>query len=165
MPLTPSFTIAQTSDPRQLSLVDNSSGSDGAITDRQILIYRTDNSLLVPSIDWPFAQPSITISPLTTDLGINVVVNWNNNLGVPLYTKSLIFAANQFGEQFVYSLIQELTAQPNIANDQNFFSNFSKLITLLDSSNKSISTGNDIGSAQVCISLYQQLIQFPNNYF
>lgn len=165
MPLNPSFTIAQTSNASQLFLTDISTGSDGAITDRQINIFRTDNSVLASAIDWPIAQSSITISPLTTDIAINAIVTWVNNVGAPLYTKAMIFAATQFAEQFYYSLTQQQSSQPDILNDQNYFANKSKLRTLIDSATQAISVGNDIFSAQTSISLYQMMLAYPQTYF
>lgn len=165
MSLTPNFTIAQTSNQSQLFLTDTSTGSDGAITDRQILIYRTDNSLLVPSIDWPIANTSITIATLTMDVAINAVVNWIDSGGGVLYTKAMIFAATQYAEQFYYGLTQQQSSQPNIVNDQNYFANKSKLRTLIDSATQAINVGNDIYSAQTSIALYQMMLQYPNIYF
>jgi hypothetical protein len=164
MPLVASFSVASTSNPAALLLTDTSTGSDGAVTDRQILLYNTANAL-IGQFDWPIAQSSITITPLTEDISLNILVNWNNNVGATLYTYSQLFAALEYVLQFEYSLIQQMTAQPNIINDQEFLSNLGKLRTFIDSANQSISQGQDIQSAQVCINLYQQLMANPQLYF
>lgn len=167
MPLVPSFTVAPTSNAAQLLLTDTSTGSDVAITDRQILLYNSAGNLVVPSIDWPIAQSSITIAPLTVDAALNIQVNWNNSGGTALYTKSQLFAAVQFAEQFYYSLTQQqaATTNLNILNDFGYFTNKSKLRTLIDSTVQAISVGMDIFSAQFCISIYQQMLNNPNLYF
>lgn len=167
MPLTPSFTVESTSNPAQLLLTDTSTGSDGAVTDRQILLYNSAGNLVMPSIDWPIADASITISPLTVDIALNIQVNWNNSGGTPLYTKSQLFAATQFAEQFFYTLTQEqaATTNLNILTDFPYFTNKSMLRTLIDSAVQAIEVGVDIFSAQFCISLYQQLLNNPNLYF
>lgn len=168
MPLVPSFTVAQTSNPADLFLVDTSTGSDGAITDRQILIFNAAGAQIPGSpFDWPIADASITIAPLTVDLAINVVVNWNNTGGSALYTSSQLFPARQYAEQFEYSLIQQMAATTNLSilNDFQFFQNLSKLQTLIDSEVLAIGVGADIFSAQFCVSLYQQLLNNPNLYF
>jgi hypothetical protein len=164
MSLTASFTVASTSDPSSLLLVDTSTGSDGAVTDREISIYNTANAL-IGTFDWPIAQSSITIFFLFQDMSLNIVVQWVNNVGGALYTVSQLFAALEYGLQFEYSLIQQMTAQPNIINDQQFLSNLGKFRTLLDSAQQAVTSGQDIQSAQVCISLYQQLISNPQLYF
>lgn len=168
MPLVPSFTVASTSNAAALFLTDTSTGSDGAITDRQILIFNAAGSPIQGSpFDWPIANATITITPLTSDMALNIQVNWNNNVAVPLYTKSQLFAATQYGQQFEYSLIQQMAATTNLSilNDFPFFLNLSKLRTLIDSDEQAIFVGADIFSAQFCESLYQQLLNNPNLYF
>ncbi len=167
MPLVPSFTVAPTSNPAQLLLTDTSTGSDVAVVDRQILLYNSAGNPVVPPIDWPIAQSSITIAPLTADAALNIKVNWNNNVGTPLYTASQLFAATQYAEQFFYSLTQQqaATTNLNILNDFPYFENKSKLRTLIDSAVQAILVGADIFSSQFCISIYQQMLNNPNLFF
>ena len=167
MALVPSFTVAPTSDAAALLFTDTSTGSDGAVVDRKILLYNSAGNLVVPAIDWPIANASITVTPLTADIALNITVNWNNSGGTALYTKSQLYVATQYGEQFYYSLTQQqaATTNLNILNDFPYFENKSKLRTLLDSAVQAISVGADIFSAQFCISIYQQLLNNPNLYF
>lgn len=168
MPLVPSFTVASTSNAAALLLTDTSTGSDGAITDRKILISNAAGAPITGSpFDWPIASASITITPLTADQALNIQVNWNNSSAVALYTQSQLFAAEQYAEQFEYSLIQQMAATTNLSilNDFQFFENLSKLRTLIDSASRATVTGVDIFSSQFCISLYQQLLNNPNLYF
>lgn len=167
MPLVPSFTVAQTSNAAQLVLTDTSTGSDGAITVRQILIYNAAGTLIVPGIPWALANASITIAPLTADMALNIVVNWNDSGGTDLYTASQLFAATQYAEQFFYSLTQQqaATTNLNILNDFPYYTNKSKLRTLIDSAIQAIAVGADIFSSQFCISIYQQMLNNPNLYF
>jgi hypothetical protein len=168
MPLVPSFTVAPTSNPAALLLTDTSTGSDVAITDRQIQIFNAAGVQIVGSpFDWPIAQASITLTPLAADAALNIQVNWNNSSGAPLYTKSQLFAAVQYAEQFFYSLTQQqaATTNLNILNDFPYFENKSKLRTLIDSAVQAIAVGLDIFSAQFCISIYQQMLNNPNLFF
>lgn len=166
MPLVPSFTVASTSNPAQLSLVDTSTGSDVLVTDRQILLYNSAGNLVVPAIDWPIAD-AITIAPLVADTALDIQINWNNSAGAPLYTKSQLFAATEYAEQFFYSLTQQqaATTNLNILNDFPYFENKSKLRTLIDSAVQAIAVGADIFSSQFCISIYQQMLNNPNLFF
>lgn len=167
MPLVPSFTVAPTSVAGAIFFTDTSTGSDMAVTDRQIMLYNNAGNLAVPAIDWPITNSTITIPPLPSDMALNITVNWNNSSGTPLYTKSQLFAMTQYGEQFFYSLTQQQAATTalNILNDYQYFANKSKLRTYLDSTVQAIAVGMDIYSAAFCISLYQQMLNNPNLYF
>lgn len=167
MALVPSFTVAATSNPAQLLLTDTSTGSDVAITDRQILIYDASGTLVVAAIDWPIADASITIAPLTEDKALRIQVNWNDTSAAALYTATELFAAVQYAEQFYYSLTQQqaASAHPNILNDLPYFQNKSNLRLWIDSAVQAISEGVDIFSAQFCIDLYQPMLNNHNLFF
>lgn len=165
MALTPSFTIAATANPAAFIVTDTSTGSDGAITDRVITLYKTDNSVF-GTFDFPLsAGSSITLSPLVTDIALNVNLTWNNNVGVPLYQAAVIFAFTQFAEAFYYTLTQQQQGNPAFLQDQNYFQNKSKLRVLIDSANLAISVGHDLFSASISIALYQVLLNNPKLYF
>jgi hypothetical protein len=165
MPFVPAFTIAQTIDPSAIVLQDTSTGSDGAIASRQILLYTTFNTLLVPAIAWPLATNPITINPLQQDYGLSVTINWLNSAGGVIYTNSQIFAFCQYGEQFYSNLTRQQTSQPNIVNDKVYYPDKFILRDLLDSAYLAIGQMADIQSAQNCILLYQQMIQNQTLYF
>lgn len=166
MPLAPSFTITPLSDGASFTIADTSTGSDGAITDRQISLYTTANSLLVPPIDFPLSDGnSITISPLTKDIALNVQLSWNNNLGVSLYNTSLIWAFIQFALLFLESLTQTQISNPNIVNDTNFMGNKFRVFTEVQSALNAINTGQSLAAAQSCILRYQNYITNQNIYF
>jgi hypothetical protein len=166
MPFVPSFSITPNSNPAAFTAQDTSTGSDGAITDRQLLLYTTAQSLYVPSIDFPLsAGSSITPAPITADVALNVVMNWLNSSGAAIYTYSVIFAFTQYAENFFYSLTQQQQANPAFLNDQQYFENKSKLRTLIDSANQAITVGKDVYSANTAISLYQLLLNNPTLYF
>jgi hypothetical protein len=159
------FTISITSDPSAIAIADISTGADGAITDRQIILYKADNSIF-GTFDFPLsAGLSITINPLVADLALNIKINWNNSGAVPLYTKSLIYAFTGYAELFYYGLTQQQQANPLFLNDQNYFQSKSKLRTLIDSAIQAINVGNDIFSANISISLYQIMLNNPTLYF
>src|SRR5277367_1866422 len=117
MPLVPSFTVAPTSTLGQLLITDNSTGSDGAITDRILTIYNAANTVIFTA-DFPLsAGSSITISPFTADQACNVVLNWNNSGGASLYNFSVLYAYTQYGENYFYTLTQQQQADPSYLND------------------------------------------------
>lgn len=165
MSLVVSFTLTPTSSASSFILTDTSTGSDGAVTDRQIILYTPQNNQYVPPIDWPIAQSSITISPLTADQALNIVVNWNNSGGVPLYTASQIFSFTQYGEQFLYGLTQNQTSNPSLLNDNNYLTNKYIFRVHIEDAIKAITVGNDIVAAASCIVLYQEMINNQSLYF
>ena len=171
MSFAPAFTVTipQNPAPSTFVVTDTSVGSDVLIVDRQILIFQANGSLLVPAIDFPLsAGSSITLSPLTQDLAANIVVNWNyTNPVPPAYSTSLLWAFNQYGEQFFYSLIQNISSSPptQILNDTNYLINLYTFRVLLNAAVKAVTTGSDQGGSQNCINLYNLMITNQANLF
>ena len=166
MPLSPAFTATQLADASAIILQDTSTGSDGAIADRKINLYDVSNNLFGSSpYDWPIANASITINPLQKDKALLIIITWVDSSGAVLYTLGQIFVFTGYAEVFFYSLTQEQQANPNIINDQQYFSNKSKLRTLIDSATQAISVGQDIYSAQNCLDLYQPMLNNALTYF
>ena len=166
MPLVPSFTVTPLGNGSSFVVTDTSTGSDVAITDRQILIYNDSNGLLVPSIDFPLsAGSSITISPLTTDIAVTILLNWNNNSGVAIYTFNLIWAFVQFGLLFLQSLTQTQISNPNIVNDDNWISSKLGIFLEIQSALNAINTGQSVFAAQSCIIRYNSTIANQNTIF
>lgn len=166
MALTVSFTLAPTSNPSQLTAVDTSTGSDGAVVGRKLNIYDVSNNLL-GIYDFPNfpASTSLTIAPFQVDQAINAVMNWVSNTGAVLYTANQIYATVGYAEAFYFALTQQQQGNPAFLNDQQYFQNKSKLRVLIDSALQAISVGQDVFSANTAISLYQVMLQNPNLYF
>lgn len=168
MALVPSVTVSNNSvSTNTFTLVDTSTGSDGAIASRQIFIYLVDNSQAAGSpVSFPLsAGSSISPSILTQDFAYSITVNWLDGSGNALYTFSIIGVFTGFLEWFYYGLVQSIAAQSNIQNDQVFTTNLGRLRTYIDSANQSISIGGSIYNAQNMILLAQQLQQNSTLYF
>lgn len=166
MAFSPSFTITPLSTPGSFTITDASTGSDASIVDRQILLYQTNNTLLVSAIDFPLsAGSSITISPLTQDIALNVVVQWNYSGGVTQYSSQQIQAFVAFGQLFQYTLSQKQSTTPNITGDTLYYYNRMKLQLGIDSALQAISIGLDLQGAQVCINQYNNMLTNSAYYF
>lgn len=167
MPFVPSFTAIATIDPTAIQFLDTSTGSDGAIVSRQILIYNTTQQLLVPAITWAYPIPNpFTVNPLQQDGAFNIVVNWLNSAGTAIYTTSIINDFVGFLQQFWYQLTQYETSNPNIIQDTNYYYSKLKLICEILSANNAITTGNDVFGSQSCIQRAIYLMQnVPLNAF
>ena len=158
MALTPSFVVSNNNvNTNQFTVTDTSTGADPNVVDRQILIYLSDNSLFA-TIDFPLAYGS-SISPtiLTQDFTCNMTINWLDSGGVILYTSSQIGIFTGFLEWFYYSLTQTLASKPNIANDTEWYYNYSKLRTFIDSATQAIQVGLSVFNAQNMILMGQYL--------
>lgn len=166
MAFAPSFTITPTGNPAAFTVVDTSTGSDGAIVDRQISLFTPGNVLTCGPIDFPLsAGSSITVAPLTTDGAFNVIVTWNNSGGPAIYTASLIFAFVQYGLQFLQSLTQSQISNPLIVNDNSWITNKLSIFLEIKSALNSIVTGQSVGAAQSCILRYLSTISNQNIIF
>jgi hypothetical protein len=167
MPINPSFSINAIPqvNPAAIALVDTSTGTDAAIADRQIFLFEVDNSLLIPATDWPYAQGSITLTPLTQDVALSISINWLDAGANILYTSSQIFAFTGYSEAFLYQLTQNQTSQPNIVVDTNYYNNKMKLREELDAAKSAISVGFDIYSAQSCLQRAIYMISNSNFFF
>jgi len=168
MALTVAFSIGVSSDPSAIILNDLSTGSDGAVVGRKIALS-TPNGLPYANspYDWPNfpGTTSITINPLTQDQALIVTVNWVNNVGVMIYTSSLIYVFTQYGLQFLAGLTQQQIANPSIVDDQNFMQNKFTLFTELKSAQNAIDIGQSVSAAQSCVNRYSNMIQNQDMYF
>lgn len=170
MALAPSFSMGSvnngaTIDPTAIILTDTSTGSDGAIASRQILLYTVQNALLVAAIPWPLATNPITINPLTQDIALNLVVNWLDGSGNILYTFSAIQAFTGYGENFAYNLIQTEESSPGILQDVNYQGYVNTLNNYLVSAVRAISVGQSLKNAQLMILKEQYLVTNSNRYY
>lgn len=171
MALSPAISISSvnnggTTDPTAIIVLDSSTGSDGAIASRSISLYTAANALLVPAIPWAYPTPNpITINPLTTDVALNVVVVWLNNVGAVLYTASAIAAFTGYGENFYYQLTQTESSSPGILQDVNYQQYRTTLRNYLDAAVQAISIGQSIGNSQSMILKENYLVANQNLYY
>jgi hypothetical protein len=172
MAFVPAFYTTQAIVATAFTLVDSSTGSDVAITQRRIYLYLADGTTLVPTgtttayIDFPLSDGgSILLNVLNVDYAISVTVQWLNVSNAVLYTltQNYCFTAND--EAFYFSLTTMQTSQPSIINDTNFFNNKSLLRLHIDSATQAVSKGNDVYKSQFCLNKAQNLINNQQDYF
>lgn len=157
MPFLNSFTTSQTlGAPSVINFLDNSTGSDGAITGRRVYMQTASGSFLVEtgtSTDyelWSIANISDSFDVLSKDEALRVVVEWVNVSGVALYSATQILGFTLYNETFDYQTTQALSGNPLLINDNRFFVNKSALREYIDSGNQAISFAADIFAAQQC---------------
>lgn len=158
MPLTPSFTANQIIGfPSQIVLVDTSSGSDVAITQKRVYLTTAAGTFLVPTgttteyIAWTLASGlTKTIDALEKDRSLLIAVQWLSVSNVVLYTASQNLGFTLWNEESDYANTQSMAGNPKLINDNNYFANKSKMRECIDSGNQAISFAADLLSAQLC---------------
>lgn len=171
MPLTPSFTVSQSSvTPGSLTVVDTSTGSDVAIVARRIYVSQSDGTYLtgdgsVNYTAWPLADTSITLSILTVDIGASITVEWIDVNGGVVDTLNNTYALAEYNKQFLYYLVQLQGLTPGIYQDTNYSSNIGVFWTNIIAGINAVTYGNDIAACQASFdrATYMRLNQ--NLYF
>lgn len=170
---TPNFTVTQNSGtPSYLNYVDTSVDLVG-VASRRIYMLQSDGTYLVPSgvttnyVEWSIASASISLDVLSQDTALSIKVDWLNSGNNVLYTKTIAYGFNAFGETFYYGLTQNEVpiTNPNVALSTNYFQNKMLLRVYLDSAAQAISFASDIYAAQVNYDLETNLIANANFNF
>lgn len=168
MAITPSIAVSQSPiTPQNITIEDNSTGTDGAIASRRIYITDANGQPIVPPgtttdyINWSYAQSSITLSDLLTqDTAAAILVLWLNGAGATLYQFDSTYPLSQFGKQFFYYLIQLQGLQPSVYQDINYAKSISDFWVYLKAGDNAVTYGNDIAAAQNC---YNKEIYMKDN--
>lgn len=172
MAFVPAFSSSQMIGvPTNINLADNSTGSDGAITQRQVIITTALGTNLVPAgnaspsiIPWALANSTISLNVLPNDMALSITVNWCNVGGTILYTLTQLYCYTLYSETFYYGLTQNQTSTPNIVNDTSYYNSKMILRCSIDEANNSV-IFNDIVSSQNALSRALYLITNQNDFF
>ncbi len=173
MPFVPNFTAVQIAGSLStMRLTDTSTGTDAAITDREIRIRLADGTYLVPSgnpsdefIAWPYAASTKDVNVLTADFAPQIILVWLDVNGDTLYTKEIAYSFTGYSEQFYYTLTQGQAADPSELMDTNYYLNKMKLRVNIDSANQAIIFASDIAAAQNCLNRAQYMIENESLFF
>lgn len=164
MPLTPNFSGSTLSGtPETITFSDTSTGSDVAITKRRIFLLQADGEYLVPDgtttdyVEWALANSSISLDVLSQDTALSVTVQWLDVSNAVLYTKTIAFGFDAFGQNFFYSLSdgQVPITNPPLALSQDYYQNKLQFLCYLKSAEQAITYASDIQKAQSCYDLDQ----------
>lgn len=164
--LIPNFYATQTLGlPSKITLVDTSTGSDVAITSREILLTLFDGSLLTPAVSWTPSLSIKTLDYLTEDTALQITVIWKDVNGATLYSKTELYVFTMYNETFDYSLTSSQASTPLIVNDSNYYLNRIKLRTEIDNAKTAVSIGGSISNAQYSCDRATYLSSNPNLFF
>jgi hypothetical protein len=157
------FTITQTSDITSFIVNDTSSYSSegqGTFSGRRIYLYKVDGTTLVPEgtttlyIDFPFSDGNskTIIGVLNTDYSLLVNAVWLSNNPQPgsTYTAQSVETFLNYLKQFRGGQISNLSDDPNILNDINWYTDLFKLQTEINNATDAGADGQQY-SAQAAI--------------
>lgn len=157
MPFVPLFSTEQPlGDPSTVTVRDDSTGEDAAITQRRVYLQKYDGSYLrdedadTDYWEWDYADETIDIDALDKDYALLVIVQWLNVANVVLYTASGRRGFVEYAEEFDYQLTQLQSGNPALTHDGNFFNLKSLLRTEIDSGNQAVTLVVDLYGAQQC---------------
>ena len=155
MALIPNFSSGQTlNQPNLIYLTDISTGSDTAITGRNIFLQKSDGTFSTPTgsttdyILWPLANNSTSVNVLIKDTALNITVNWLDVNGAVLYTKAYLNVFTLYNETFDYSLAASEESKPIIVNSANYYFNRIKLRLAINDAKNSVVLATSITNAQ-----------------
>lgn len=157
MALSPSIVVTQSAlTPSNVTILDNSSGSDSAITQRRVYVQTADATYLVPSgtttdyTEWVYSAPSITLNILSQDECVNIIVQWLNSSNAVLYTYTQQYPLAEFNKQFLAYLVAAQGLTPGIIQDQNYSGNIAIFWTNIIAGINQVEFAADIAGGQNC---------------
>lgn len=174
---TGTFTVTQTSDFTSLTINDTSSyasEAQGTFLGRRVYLYKIDGTTLVPSgtttsyVDFPFSVgASLLISGvLNTDYELLINVVWLSNNPQPgsIYSAQNVFGFLNYLKQFRSGQVSNLSDDPSILNDTNWYTDLFKLQTEINSAQEATADGQQY-SGQAAINRGLYLIQHSQFFF
>ncbi len=173
MAFTLAFAVSQGVDSTSATVIDSSTGSDGNVTDRHIVVTTNDGTFLVPAgtttsyIDFPFSDggSKLLLDIFPIDYAPSITLQYLNVSGTVLYSLSQNYSFVGNDNDFDYSLTQQLVGNQNLLADTNYVNNRFTLRMLIDSAQQAVITGNDINGSQFLLDLAQVYVQNQNLYF
>tara|TARA_R110000868_G_scaffold236848_1_gene490903 strand:- start:2645 stop:3163 length:519 start_codon:yes stop_codon:yes gene_type:complete len=155
MSFTPSFQVGQNSlYPNIVVVIDNSTGSDFAITQRRVYVQDSAGNYLVPEgtttdyTQWNIGDASISLNILTEDMAVSVRVDWLDVSNTILYTLTQQFCLALYSKQFFYYLIQLQGLTPSIPADTNYNNSMALFWATVNGAINAVTLASDISASQ-----------------
>jgi len=144
MPLTPSFSIQQSSaNWTNLVFTDTSTGSDVLVTSRRIYIQKANSEYLSTAVtdymDWAIADLTKDVNGLITrDFSLLITVQWLDAADEILYTVTNLYYLGVYNGNSLYGVLQASVANPAVQWDMNYWSNLGR--SLCEQQNAELAT-------------------------
>lgn len=172
MPIVPSIAVSQlAATPSNITITDNSTGADAAISYRKVYIQTAIGTYLVETGTttdyevWDYANSSITLDVLPTDQCVNILVQWLNVSNVVLYTYENQYAFAEYNKQFLVSLVSAQGLTPGIVQDGNYSGNMSLFWVNIQAGINQVEFAADIQGGQAMFEQATYLRLNANLYF
>lgn len=157
MALTPSIQVTQSSlTPANITIVDNSGGSDAAIASRKVSFQdsqgryvTTSGTFTAPTFEtWSYGDSSKTFDILDEDMALFITVLWLNSAGTTLYTFNDYYPLVKYNKNFAVYLGSLQANTPGILQDANYASNMATFWAYIQYSITMIEEAADISNSQ-----------------
>ena len=172
MAFVPSVVVSQlAATPQNISLTDDSVGSDVAITQRRVYIQTASGTYLVQSGTttdyeyWDYADISITLDVLQTDQCVNLLVQWLNVSNVVLYTYENQYPFAEYNKQFLVALVAAQGLTPGIVQDTSYSGNMAIFWVYITAGINQVEFAADISGGQNLFNMATNLRLNANLYF
>lgn len=167
------FTGGQNSGtPSTVTFTDTSTGTDLAITQRRIFLLQADGTYLTGNgtinyNPWALVNSTISLDVLSQDTALSVTVQWLDVSNTVLYSKTIAFGFDAFGQNFFYGLSdgQVPITNPSVALSTNYYQNKLQFYCYLVSAAQAITRYGDIYKAQDNYDADQFMISNQNDFF
>lgn len=157
MPIVPSIAVSQlAATPQNITITDDSTGADAAITQRRVYIQTAQGTYLVESGTttfyevWSYATDSITLDVLTEDQCVNIVCQWLDVSNVVLYTYTNQYPLAEYNKQFLVYLVAAQGLTPGIVQDTNYSGNIATFWTNIIAGINQVDFAADTAGGQNC---------------
>lgn len=153
-----------------ITLTDDSTAPDGALTDRLVYIQKADGTYLVPDgtdtdfVEWPIADNTIEIDCLDKDYALSISVKWVTGSTIS-YTKTTLCLFKAYSELFLRQLTQRQAANPKLIDVKSYWYNKMKLRTLVDDAEQAVDLLNDQTVAQYALDEAKKLTDNVSTFF
>lgn len=166
-----SFTVSQSAiTPASFTVTDTSTSIPGTVTKRRIFVqdaygnYLTGNGT-VDYDDWALADAAITLSILTQDSAVNILVQWLDVSNVVVEDLDNNYPLSEFGKQFFFTLISDLGLSPGTYQDANYKGNLAVYWANIVAGDNAVTYGNSIAAAQNCYDRETEMRLEQSKYF
>lgn len=172
MSFVPSVAVSQSAlTPNEITITDDSVGSDVLISVRRVYIQAAGGNYLVESGTttdyevWLYADSSITLDVLTQDECVNLTVQWLNSSNVVLYSYENQYAFSEYNKQFLVYLVQSQGLTPGIVQDSNYSGNVGIFWTNIIAGINQVEFGAEIAGGQNCFNRATNMRLNQADYF
>lgn len=172
MPIVPSIAVSQlAATPQNITINDDSTGSDILISVRRVYIQTAQATYLVESGTttdyevWAYATDSITLDVLTEDQCVSITVQWLNSSNVVLYTYTNQYPLAEYNKQFLVALVAAQGLTPGIVQDTNYSGNIATFWTNIIAGINQVEFAADIAGGQNCFDRATYMRTNQQNFF